>query len=968
MWLYELSFNVPVIDRYLQNERSGEHAIATQNSKMKAMNSFATPRSELSNNESNYRCSKCLKEVHRDFPCINIILRPDCKIRASQYNHLQKQVTQSENKPVSRQSEDICKRELELSEIQPSDLSNRKYNQTALTTENPFDSTREIGTRCETKFDKTNEELPFNNVLQIPYSNTPISPNCLIHTNETRNIDKALTDPIKRKLIYTKNNEISANQATSLPTETTNTLITNDKTVTNICTNKREIENGDSYKALLWKTVPSTKVENGRENVSECEKVSATLKTDLTSRLEQVEKAKLGSVKMLQTDLKSSRKGRIEFEEELTAFKGADLKSTFTNTFFSSQLTTESPSRYVNHKPYKEHSRIVSLIAPHIDKPLIEDKKIQNITSSNKSIRICTCKHNHGSYTTSTNYAKNISDKNALESRRMEDFSKQRSIDFSGNTNYNPNDYSKSNTGQEKTTANIKFMDTITFDNNLERQKNLCYSMSEQKPVSAVGISLNMIDSTINGVKIFNDKITEKNNFQNDQCRCMKCNTMNCNHKNVKSGVTTSNFSQSFTVPPEFMKPEFMKMLMEIKEHTKILEEQLTIMNKHMKFRKKANEKFISISERDIEPSAHRKGTYTSKQRKDISVQEPEKENVCIQEPSETDITYVKCIQDKLIKSDNNVHRQKVKDQDMTLKQIDKKMVCRVDIQENKSYMEEQQSKPYEKNLNNSDTNNKTETNTSQQIDHKLVKCYNVDSSKKIRSHCVRSAPSFTLNQSNFRPLALSTPKKTNILNDKESLHYISYCIQNIPLSNKPLQKSQVREGAISKVVSYSLKQKEDTIDLLKDESGKQERSTGQEKTIVMLFLTRGVNNTYLKSKYKKLKFTNFKPKCIIDPCITCNQGSIKCRSPRRKAQIPTVLKFLKSAKYKIDKCVDTNQTSRDHLIQRPAKDRKVSNLLTTVCTQSSNLHITTATSVSCVTFDQNYTEDQIATGTCILS
>lgn len=148
-----------------------------------------------------------------------------------------------------------------------------------------------------------------------------------------------------------------------------------------------------------------------------------------------------------------------------------------------------------------------------------------------------------------------------------------------------------------------------------------------------------------------------------------------------------------------------------------------------------------------------------------------------------------------------------------------------------------------------------------------------------------------------------------------------------------------------------------------------QNRSNCLDKTLTMLFLTKGVNNSYLKSRYKRMKFKNFKPKCLMNE--TNNKNSEK--SKRRRSQVPSVFRQLKPVQCKIERSESTGNNENICCRIRNQPSCKMSNLLNTVCTQSSNLYITTATSVSRVSFVNNsddYDKENIPdrSGACILS
>ncbi|XP_043259686.1 uncharacterized protein LOC122401549 [Colletes gigas] len=484
-------------------------------------------------------------------------------------------------------------------------------------------------------------------------------------------------------------------------------------------------------------------------------------------------------------------------------------------------------------------------------------------------------------------------------------------------------------------------------ENTVESHKEIFWRSS---PVMKLGNSVERVNedkvtstrTETEGVEKMVDKIMIKHSTRGYQHADVKCKNMDCNYiKNVRNMNT------------ELTKPECMKILKEIKERTKTLEEQLILINKNITVKTRRSEKF-SISEHNIDCTSSIKYIYNIKQHRDIITQQPEKEDVSIQEPSQNDITCVKCVQNTTIISGNNLDSQKSKKQNVIPQETDKKT----------SYTEYIVGGNKMKDKNDKDGrykfNTKTINDIDKQINHKLLRFCNVTNSKKIQNLQDRhawSASSFILNHSNFRPLTSFTPEKTNLSSNKKCLSHSSSSRQTNASSDKALGTKQVKEREERPINFTNL-------------NNKQESSHCREKAIIMTLSTRAVNNTYLKSMYKKMEFMHFKPRRVVDSCVVRDRRSIKSTLPKRRVQIPAVFRQMKSVQCKVEEFVDSVKNSRDDFTDQTIEDRKVSNLMPTVSTQTSNLYINTATSVSRVTFnDKKYTREKIAqTGTCVLS
>ena len=859
---------------------------------MKTVNSFPMSRSEYLSDD-HCKCGKYLKEVQRDCPCIDIILHSNCKTRSNQY--LQKEITLNESKPVLRITEDLSRTYSGATHASPFVLPNRRYDRAGLNIEDHSHLSQSFGTQYERKYDRSNEESVFN-ISQIPYTSIPLPPYHSIRTNQAPNVDKALTDPVKRRLTYSKDNEESLSQAMSLQKETS------------ISTSMHQNENPMRvYKDLPSKTLPMAKLGNSIEVVSESKEASTRFKTELSSKLD---KAKEDSSEAQRRGLKASLRAAIEMKKGPATFTETDFKLNSTNTSPNSEVRMESLPQSASYRPLNEYSRIGSLRSTYINN-LIEGKEFENTVCTNQLVHIS---------------AKCVSDK------------------MTANTICDSIHCSTLNMGRDKI-KDIKFIGTATTGSYSEARKDFHCNKPEAKPACTVDTTLDTLQNVLERTKRLNDKTLMQHGLQHDQCWNVKCQNIDCGYRNTETRGTVSDFNHNSLVSAELM-----RMLMEIKEHTRTLEEQLMIMNKNIRIKRRANEKLIASASPE---RGH------SKQQRDVITQEPEKENVCIQEPSQNDINYIKCVQDTPAKSENNSDSREVQNRGTALQKSEKKMMYIKEIAK--------ESKNYKEQFVDSDT--KSSTDTKSQIHHRCSRYSNVNHLSRIPNQYARSTSSFTFNHSNARPIAASTPKRANLPREKETLRCAPCCKENNSLSDGNLQL-KAKKTQSNELICRPLRKKEDTVNLT-SASDKGKRSSSQEKTIVMLLLTRGVNNTHLKSKYKKLEFTNFRPKCIIDSC-TCDQGSVKCRSSRHKLQVPTVFRQLKSVTCKVERYGESDKDSRDESAKQVTKGREVSDLLATVCTQSSNLYITTATSISCVTFNnredlENYSEG-MRPGACILS
>lgn len=143
----------------MQNETSKEYDGLAERSRMKIINPVTISHSGYLNLQ-NYRCSNHAKHVHCDVPCINIILRSDCKMHSSLYNYLQKenpqQDLQNENPSLFQVNENSMKVDFKALNTSQFNSFNEKYNNTAFNTENCFNVSQLLGMQYEKKYNQGN--------------------------------------------------------------------------------------------------------------------------------------------------------------------------------------------------------------------------------------------------------------------------------------------------------------------------------------------------------------------------------------------------------------------------------------------------------------------------------------------------------------------------------------------------------------------------------------------------------------------------------------------------------------------------------------------------------------------------------------------------------------------------------------------------------------------------------------------
>ncbi|XP_017758917.1 PREDICTED: uncharacterized protein LOC108549858, partial [Eufriesea mexicana] len=786
---------------------------------MKIVYPTAVSHLGYSNLQNNYRCNNHTINVQPDVPCINIILRSDCKMHSSQYNYVQKENSHNENTLLSQANKDSVRTESKALNMPQFNSFNRKYDHFVFGTKNRLDVSQSVRLQYERKYNQGNKNLTSNNVSQIHYNR----------------------------------------QMTMLDKDITKDVNTDDSIKTNF----------NSFSVTKLESSIKQKNENN---------VSRIIKTDLAPNLENIAKTEQNFVEIIPIDLKST----------LKHFTNLELKPS--NTLLNSKFTElESFPKSMKYKPCKKGFYMNSLTAPDIAKNLMKNDGVKNTICINETNDIS--KINDEKYKTETSYEKSKFDKNILGIKKFTNLSIEKSMDTCTNTNCNGMNSSILNIDQDECGTRISNTRS-TSHIFLQFKKDFHYKKCETKCSSTINNTVNILQNMVKDVKKFKDIDMTKYNGQNDQYKNIDSNCMKERNDVILSKIKHNFFNQS-----EIIRPEYMKMLQEIKKHTEKLEEQLIIMNKN-KNKKKINKKLDYTLKNYI------------KQQRDMITQNPEKKNIYVQEPCSHD--NIKCFQDKLLKSGNNLNLQ--------LKQITRqdRNVCR-------------------KASNIKDISYKRNNMKS------LVYCDNdcLRSIKNVEIQCVRSFHIF--DSSNLKPLATSTPKKVRPLKNEKSLHNISNCTQTISIPKANLQITHIKKIVSNEFKSSMIEQENKEIKPINI------NSNWDENAIIMLLLTKDTNGKCLKCKYKKSEFLHFRPKNSTNS-LMCDRKLTKYRLSKQKMQIPIVFKLM-CVRCKSEDDLHSNEYNRKYSAKSCANSCKVSDLVTTVYTQSSNLQITTATSVSCISF-----------------
>nr|XP_031838744.1 uncharacterized protein LOC116429679 [Nomia melanderi] len=866
---------------------------------MKTVNSFPLSHSAYTAESNDFRRGH-RNEIYRDVPCVNIILRSDCTMKSTQYNCLQKNTDQSESKIV-KQSKGDTETTLGISDF---NLPQEKCEHIAVNTNESPNLLPISRVQCEGTSAQDRKAVTFTSIQTIPHTSSELPSYRSKYSNETSYFNQNPLDLVRKRLVYSE---------------------------AEINTNKEEVEGPMRYKESIWKTYPVIKLENstrkvyGDNVISTKKSISTFMEAD-----EPVKHITVTKTVLTPTKQKSAKDCSCICSHAVP----------YSNQTLMKDKMVEGNIQLGLLRDYEKNDK-------KQEAPFDYDKNVSDITTSKKageknancginatcdSMRYSTLnmeqKTEYESLTRDLKSKSNATVKfyhstpeRKLESPVSKNLLSEKDLNYC--TDISCNAINNRTTGlirdtkSVNTAVSVKSVGTIT-NNTLTAQKDLYYSKVKQEPKGTIDTTMNTLEGILTGIKSLNDKSITKHNAHSYQDGSIRCKDMDCNVTGMNNKLSTG-----------CMKPECLRMLEEIKECTKMLEEQLTIMNKNMKTKRSRN-------------------SYGDKQRKDIITQKPEKENVCVQEPSLNNFKHIKHMQDLRMKPRNNLDVQQIELQDKTYQETGKKTAwTKETLQIPKYHGKQERSESSKKMLHKFESKNNSNMNQSSSL--KGVRQREKDQWTK----------SYTIDFSNFEPLAAST------FRDKDpssgNRHVCPAIGQTSIVSNRNSERWQKKETRLTELIRHPSKRRERTISL-GNVKGMQGCSSCPEKTIVMLLLTRGVHNSYLKSKYKRLEFMNFKPKC--------NNGDQILK--RRKAQAPTVFRELKSVQCKIENCSNSAENAYGNFTDNPTVNSKVSNLWATVCTQSSNLYITTATSVSDVNF-MNYSSNCIKakparSGTCILS
>ncbi|KAK1118898.1 hypothetical protein K0M31_014668 [Melipona bicolor] len=847
-------------------------------------------------------------------------------MHSSQYNCIQK-----ENTSLLQANTDPTRTDLKASNMLQFYSFDRKYDYNAVSSlKNRFDVSQSIGMHCERKYNQDNNDSIFNNISQLKYNNDPSFLHRSVQSYEIPSNNEFQSNSVKTNLLSKINGTVL--EETSLLNRVAVTdLIADDNIKANFNANKIA-QCPASFCKTLPENFPATRLDNTIKQINDSNEVSKMIKTDLSLNLEQISKVKENSTKYLSypVDLKSTLKNPTIKSLQL---RPSDMLS---NIEF---MKSKSLFKPVTYTPRKEFLYMSSFTTPDVTKNVMKHNEFKNTICINRSI---------DEITKVIKYERSKFNKNMLVTKKLKNLSIPESMDICSIANCDEINCSILNPKRDE------------YDNKYSSIKK--HSECEDKCINTIDSSLNILQNMLKDVKRFKDKAIKNSNDQNYQFKETKDKNMNCIDMNGGNEVILSKINRDSFNSVEIIGPKCRKMLQEIKKHAEILEEQLIFINKSIKAKKKRSEKS------------------NVKQHRDMITQNPEKKNIYIQKSYLQDnVKY------SLINQENNFNSQHVKGQDIILSHIDKESMCKKD--HNKK----------DKSCGRNDVKSMYSNNIS-------PKCI-----KSAQVQCARSVSLHIFDLSNFKPIATSTPKKINPTGNDETFHYISVCTQttctfevnlqttqiekitsttefrNYPIKqeNKTANSANINEKRIfsccnekritqtNELKNYPIEHENKTINLI-NTNKEQVSSCCNEKAIIMPFLTKTVSNKCLKSKYKRSEFLNFRSRSLISPCVQCGQRLIKCKLFRRKKQMPIVFKLMSEA-YKSED-FRSNENSCDYE-NCSVYNCRVSNLVSTVCTQSSNLKITIATSVSRTSVSnpnnvKNFNKEKISRNeeSCILS
>lgn len=814
-------------------------------------------------------------------------------MHSNRYNRLQKKSTS-----LFQPNADSMKTNIESSNTLQFYSFNKKYNHTAFCTENCFDMSQSVGMHYERKYDRDNDGLIFNDTSQLRYNNNPPSLCHPVRSNEISNNNTFRSNSLKTNL-FSQINETK--QITPLSNDTMRNLGVDDIKA-NFNASKLVERPVKFSKKLPTNSFPVTNLASSMKRINGSNEVSKTIKTDLSLNSAQISNVKENSIELLSLP--------VNFKSPLE--NSTNLRSKSPNMLLNSEFVKfESLVTPITDRPCTELFYASSPTASDVTRNFTKKNEIESAICINETIG--TYKDKCEEHKPKANCQKDKFDTSTLANETFAKSSIPESINICNEINC-----SMLNAKRDE------------YEDRSSNIRNINDYQCEDKCTSTIDNALDILQNMLKSVKRFRNKDMKKCNDQNYQFEEVKCKNMDCIYKNGRNKVLLAKINSA-----EITRPKCTKMLREIKKHADTLEEELTIVNKSIRTKKKRNEKLVAeIS--------------NVKQRSDMITQNPEKKNIYIQEScSRDDIKY---FQSPLLRLETNVNSQHVKRPDVILSRIHKKGTYKKDHDGNDNSYERNNVKSLIHPGDNYSTN-----------------------VKNAHVQCARSVSFRIFDSSNFTPIATSTPRKIDAPKNKETLCYVSTCTQTTSISDESLQIKQIKKTTSIELKDYSVGQvrrsEDKTINSVN--VNKEISSCCDEKAIIMLFLTKKLSSKCSKTKYKRSEFLNFRSKRLTDTCVVCGKKLIKYRLSRRKKRIPVVFKLM-SVTYKSE-AVLSNENHCDYE-KCLANNCKVSDLLNTVYTQSSNLQITTATSVPCISVGntnnvKNFDEERIARNDgCVLS
>lgn len=821
--------------------------------------------------ENNYRCNHT-KEFHRDVPCINIILRSDCKVHSSIYNCVQKNTVQAENVPQPRKHEESVRTDFKsLNDASQFDSLNRRNVDHVGNAENRLNLLQSSKMRCCEDFEDSKDSR-CNNIFQTQYSVSP-----------PFSFNPVATSTPRRTQLFSNVKGTNLRQTPTLMKDSVNKFI--------------------EYPAISSKNFPVKRLDAIPKELNESRKVVEAAEPNLSYSSNKYDSIKHDSVNTPETRIKSILKSSANYME-------TDLGQKCVNALDNSEykMAENALKASTNYTPYRG-SASVNTFRPDRTNASTRNNEFQSTVVTNK---IYYCDRNScGMYNSTVNRETSALHRDTLKTKKLTDSSIQENGDFCTNTCCTSTDCCKLNCVRERERENETAITKSVICTSCKPKKNIHHVECDSKCINTIDSALDILQNMLKGVKKFKDKERTKYHIQDTvyQHREVRCKNVKCNYPPAKSKIKLADVHYSQLKSLGIIKPECIKMLKEIKRHTETLEEQLTIMNNSIRTKRKEKALCKAVSE-----------NCAAKQQRDIVTQNPEKKNIYVQEPCLND-TCGKSSRGILAQVKNTVDPQHVKNQGIPLQEISTKCVR-------------------EKHVATEDRSHK-KSNKLKEMENAEIQC-------ELRLSLQ------TFDSTNVKPLASSTLKRFNLSN----------YTQTTSLPAGSLRTPSIHEISWVEPRSQLGDRRNDTINSVNVNEVGKKCSNCDEDDVVMLLLTKCVNNTCLKSRYKKLEFLNFRPKCIANSCVMYDHRSVRCKLSRGKSQIPIVFK-LKSACCKTGYNCHSVENICECLADHSTKCCEVADLERTVCTQSSDTQITTATSVPSIPFNYRYpTENCTDAGT----